>query len=209
MPLVVAPLFAFALGTLLALGPRGPLAERERRFATTAAACLAALCFFPVAAYAAAGEPAWSALYLADAARIPAVLLVAAAAVSAAFLPAGLRAGTALVGAPIERRIALVIAPALAAVTACVVHADRLAVVGTQLAFLRSSERALRPLGESRFGATLIVLDLLLVVGSVLTYRALARLGEAPSEPRARYGRPRLGLRSGPRDVPDTAREGL
>src|SRR5262249_47309028 len=142
-------------------------------------------------------------------ARIPAILLVAAAAASAAFLPAGLRAGTALMAAPIERRIALVIAPALAAAVACIVHADRLAVVGSQLAFLRASERALRPLASSRFGATLFLLDVLLVVGAALTYRALSRLGEAPSEPRARYGRPRLGVRSGPRDVPDTAREGL
>lgn len=197
MPLVVAPLFAFALGTLLALGPRGPLAERERRFATTAAACLAALCFFPVAAYAAAGEPAWSALYLGDAARIPAVLLVTAAAAAAALVPAGLRAGTAVVGSPIERRIALVVAPALAAVVACIVHADRLAVVGTQLAFVRASERALRPLLSSRFGAALAVLDILLIVAAVLTYRALSKLGEAPAEPRARYGRPRLGVRQG------------
>ncbi len=196
MPLFVAPLLAFALGTLLALGPRGPLSAREQRFATRATAGFAALCFFPVAAFAAASEPAWSVAYIFDAQRVPPVLLVGAAGIAAALLPLGLRTGIALVAASVERRIALVVAPAVAAAVALAVHGDRLAVVGSHLAFTRASERALSELTTSRFGAALALLDLLLLAGAFLTYRALARLGEPAVEPRAKFGRPRLGIRA-------------
>lgn len=200
MPLFVAPLVAFALGTLLALGPRGPLDAREQRFATMAASAFAGFCLFPAVGWAAATEPSWAVAYLADGARVPPVLIVTAAAIAASFAVLGLRAGVSLVQAPMERRAALSAAPLLAATVALAVHADRLSVVGSHLAFVRASERGLDPLTSSRFGAVLLCHDLLLGLGAALTYAALSKLGEAPAEePKARFGRPRLGQPSGSR----------
>lgn len=194
MPLFLAPLVAFAVGTLLALGPRRPLAAREERFATLAGGAFAALCLFPVVAWAAATEPSWSLAYLTDGDRIPPVLVLALAALSSGLSVLGLRTGLALVQAPLERRVALSAAPLLAAAVALAVHADRLSVVGSHLAFVRASERALQPFLSSRFGAVVLGHDLLLALGGALTYRALSSLGEAPlEEPKARFGRPRLG----------------
>ncbi len=199
MPLLVAPLVAFALGTLLALGPRGPLVARDQRLALVAAGWLAALCVFPAIAYGAATEPAWSIAYVADGGRVPAILMVAAAALASACLVAGLQSGLALLRAPVERRAALSVAPLLAAAVAVTFHADRLGVVGTHLAFVRASERGLVPLTSSRFGAVLAAHDVLLVVACVLVYRVISRLGEpGPAELRPRFGRPRLGVQAAP-----------
>ncbi|MBL9025134.1 MAG: hypothetical protein JNL21_23250 [Myxococcales bacterium] len=194
MPLLVTPLLAFAIGTLLALGPRGPLDAREQRFATMGAAAYAALCFFPAAAWAAATQPSWALAYVIDGGRVPAVLLVAVAAASSVLVLLGLRAGLSFAQATVDRRAALSAAPLAAAAVVLVFQADRLGVVGTHLAFVRASERGLEPLLSSRFGVVLAVHDALIVAGALLTYRAMAALGDAPSsEPKPRFGRPKLG----------------
>lgn len=181
MPILVAPLFAFALGTLLALAPRGPLDARERRFSSLTASLYALLCFFPGIAWSSATQPSWSVAYVLDGGRVPSILLVAFAAASSAFVLLGLRAGLAVAQAGVERRAALSAAPVAAGLVVLAFQSDRLAVVGTHLAFARGSERGLEPLFSSRFGVVLALHDACLVLGALLTYRGLGGLGEAPA----------------------------
>ncbi len=198
MPLSVAPLIALALGAVLSAANRGSMTAREAEVARRAVSYLAALCFFPVVAFSALSEPAWSVGYLTDAARWPPVLLLVAAALASALVPLGRHLGEALgagrnPGGALERRLALAAAPAVAAIVVLVVQSDPLSVVGPHLAFTRGSERALTPLSASRFGAALLSLDALLVLACALTARGLAGLGAPPVGPRARFGRPKLG----------------
>ena len=89
MPLVVAPLVAFALGALLGFALGLPERGADLRFGRAVAAWFAVLGFAPVPAYFAWSVPSWSFAYFVNGDHVPSAVSLAAVALAAAFVVVG------------------------------------------------------------------------------------------------------------------------
>ncbi len=175
MPLPLAPLFAFAIGVLLAWRSRAETNHDESFWNphTLAVSLYALLVFAPVTAYFATFAADWSFAYFLEGRRVPSALSLVLVLLAASSVVGGFVAGRRalerhapgelawLAGFPLA--IVLVIFAALY---------DRLGVDATYDQFVSNFGR--EPIFTSRLGLAIVWMDGIAVVGAVFTARWLA-----------------------------------
>jgi len=172
VPLLIAPLFAFACGALLGLAHVGPPGARGLARGRTIVAMFAALTLWPVLAWEAQRSASWTTLYMIDPRLLSGSLLLAASVLVAALAPVGYEAAVRLGRSPARDRLALVAIPTAFGVVLSALFHDRLGVVTTFSDRARGAPGT--PLFDTGFGAGLVAVALLLAVGLAVAFRVMS-----------------------------------
>jgi hypothetical protein len=177
VPVVLAPLIAFALGALAAAALPNERAADEL-FARKIVWLTVALSIAPNVAYFLCTSPDWSVAYLFRAARVPSAVLLVVACAASCVMAAGFEVARRLAASGGVRRVVAVAGGALSlALVLGAAFAERLWFVGSTGAF-RDGDRA-PTLASSWLGLALVVMNALTVAGLVIALGGPAAPREA------------------------------
>ncbi len=174
MPAWLAPLVGSSLGALFAWSMRRFQGQKGRNAsaASSTVAWFAVLVFAPIAAYFTLRAGDWAVAYAFASSEVPIGLSLGWIALSTSSVSAAFAATTrALDEGRLRAATALAIAPTMTLVAAVVALAPRLRLVGTYRMF--SGGFGMDSIVGTALGYTLAAMSAILVLGAVVTIRAL------------------------------------
>lgn len=170
MPVVLAPLFTFSLGLLLAQRQRGALGADGSARARTFVLLFAALVVLPGLLVTALEQPRWALLHLTQRPDIPSAALLGVALLAGSATVGGHRLGAELETLSERAALGVTLAPTVALLAVALLKRHALLRLGT------TPGGDPIPLLGSGFELVLLGIDGLMILGFVLTAGAIDKL---------------------------------